>query len=53
MSAPSSLARGSSVFSKFTQLVHGTAMPRSLALLQIRAERARSTKSAQGWVWLS
>lgn len=39
VSTPFSLARGSSAFSKFTQLVHGTAKFRKLALLQTRAER--------------
>lgn len=41
MSAPSTLARGSSPFSRFTRLVHGTAKPRNLELLQTRADRAR------------
>lgn len=48
VSTPSSLARGSSAFSKFTQLVRGTAKPRKLELLQTRAERAGGAEESPG-----
>lgn len=50
ISTPSSLARGSSAFSKFTQLVCGTAETRKLELLQTRAEGVGVLRSPSAWM---